>query len=359
MTRPNWTTAHFAALAAPDSRLPFLPLPLDLSGRTVRQTVRLSRGGRSLRLVFSNAHGQHPLAIHELTVNSPQGERRLGRWEIPAGAAVAGEVVELPVDEGDELVVTARVADAAPSPTYLHSAQRTGTAGEEEFASLYWLSQVLVDDERTRKVVVAFGDSITRGDGTSIDGEQRYPDHLRRALAGTGTVVLNAGLGANRVRVEGYGVPMADRFATVLDAIPEATHAIILGGTNDIALPSVYGGEQPTPQELSDSLLSLAAQARERGVQPILGTIPPFGAGALPVFQEPASEHLRTTVNKTIAAQQDFPVADFATALADPVEPTRLADAYDSGDGFHPSDAGAGALAAAAAATLADPAGIG
>ncbi|MET9495612.1 GDSL-type esterase/lipase family protein [Streptomyces sp. NPDC006552] len=352
MTRPTWTTAHFAALAAPDERLPFLPVPLDLSGRTVRQTVRLARGGRSLRLVFSNAHGESPLVFHELTVSGTRGERRLGRWEIPAGAVEAGEEVGLPVEAGDELVVTARVADGAPTPTYLHSAQRTGSAGDEEFTSLYWLTQVLVDEERPRTVVVAFGDSITRGDGTSVDGEERYPDHLRRALAGTGTVVLNAGLGANRVRVEGYGVPMAERFTTVLDAVPEATHVIILGGTNDIALPSLYGGDQPAPQELSDTLLALAARARERGLRPILGTVPPFGTGELPVFQEPASEHLRTTVNKTLAAQQDVPVVDFAAALADPDEPTRLAPAHDSGDGFHPSDAGARAMAAAAVRAL-------
>ncbi|MFI7382838.1 GDSL-type esterase/lipase family protein [Streptomyces sp. NPDC049813] len=353
MTQPTWTTAHFAALAAPDARLPFLPVPLDLSGQSVRQTVRLARGGRALRLVFSNAYGERPLILEELTVSSAQGERRLGRWEIPSGAVETSAEIGLPVEEGDDLVVTARVADGAPAPTYLHSAQRTGSAGDVEFTSLYWLTQVLVDDERPRTVVVAFGDSITRGDGTTVDGEARYPDHLRRALAGTGAVVLNAGLGANRVRVEGYGVPMVERFARVLDAVPEATHVTILGGTNDIALPSVYGDEQPAPQDLAGSLLTLAAQARDRGVQPVLGTVPPFGAGELPVFQEPVSEHLRTTVNKTLAAQRDYPVIDFAAALADPDRPAHLAPAHDSGDGFHPSDAGARAMAVAAAETLA------
>lgn len=42
-----------------------------------------------------------------------------------------------------------------------------------------------------------------------------------------------------------------------------------------------------------------------------------------------------------------MPVVDFAMALADPNNSTRLSPAYDSGDGIHPSDTGARALAEA------------
>jgi lysophospholipase L1-like esterase len=38
-------------------------------------------------------------------------------------------------------------------------------------------------------------------------------------------------------------------------------------------------------------------------------------------------------------------VVDFAAALADPADPGRLAAAFDSGDGIHPGDAGARAMA--------------
>jgi lysophospholipase L1-like esterase len=40
-------------------------------------------------------------------------------------------------------------------------------------------------------------------------------------------------------------------------------------------------------------------------------------------------------------------MVDFAAALADADDPGRLAAAFDSGDGVHPGDAGARALAAA------------
>jgi hypothetical protein len=52
-------------------------------------------------------------------------------------------------------------------------------------------------------------------------------------------------------------------------------------------------------------------------------------------------------VNDAITGQADWPVADFAAALADPDDPGRLASAFGSGDGVHPGDAGARALAAA------------
>lgn len=40
-------------------------------------------------------------------------------------------------------------------------------------------------------------------------------------------------------------------------------------------------------------------------------------------------------------------VADFATALADPADPNRLATQYDSGDHLHPNEAGYRAMAEA------------
>jgi lysophospholipase L1-like esterase len=78
----------------------------------------------------------------------------------------------------------------------------------------------------------------------------------------------------------------------------------------------------------------------------VLGTITPFGGSSMDSFLADGNEDLRRTVNDAVTAQADWPVADFATALADPDDPGRLASAFDSGDGVHPGDAGARALAA-------------
>jgi hypothetical protein len=85
----------------------------------------------------------------------------------------------------------------------------------QAFTSLYWIARVPSDGTADGPVIVALGDSITRGDGTSADGEQRYPDHLQARLLAEnrpGAVVLNAGIGGNRVLRPQVGPPMTERF---------------------------------------------------------------------------------------------------------------------------------------------------
>ena len=367
-----WTTAYAAALADPADTLAFMPQPQSFRGQTVRQVVRLRRGGTRLRLMLSNEFGRAPLVIDKVTVGAARGgparTAALGgsaRWEIPPGKAAASDPVPLPTTAGDEVPVTCYVAGQAGPGAYLHSAQRTGYAapgnqasqdqldgldGAQSFASLYWITRVLTDAPASGPVIVALGDSITRGDGTTVDGEQRYPDHLQARLLAAGlrgAVVLNAGLGANRLLRPGLGPAMTERFARYVLGVAEATHVIIMGGLNDLGLPALLGGPRPTAGQLIDGLLGLARRAAERGIQPVLGTITPFLASRYDFFLAEGNEDIRQAVNRAVTAQRDWPVADFAAALADPADPGKIAAGYDSGDGVHPSDAGARALAAA------------
>jgi lysophospholipase L1-like esterase len=368
----TWTTAYAAALADPADTLPFMPQPRSFRGQTVRQVVRLRRGGTRLRLTLSNEFGHAPLVIDEVTVSAARGGPARtaalggsGRWEIPAGAVAVSDPVPLPTTAGDEVAVACYAAGQAGPGAYLHSAQRTGHAapgnqagrgqldgldGARSFTSLYWITRVLTDAPASGPVIVALGDSVTRGDGTTVDCEQRYPDHLQARLLAAGldgAVVLNAGLGANRLLRPGLGPAMTDRFARDVLGVAEATHVIIMGGLNDLGLPALLGGPRPTAGELIDGLFGLACRAAERGIKPVLGTITPFLASRYEFFLTDGNEDIRQTVNHAVLTQRDWPVADFAAALADQDDSGRVAAAYDSGDGVHPSDAGARALAVA------------
>lgn len=350
-----WTTAYLAALADPDDTPPFIPQPRAFSGETLRQTVRLRRGGGALRLVLSNEYGHTPLVIDEVAVDGRTVPHRgAARWEIPPGRTATSDPVRLSTTAGDELAVSCYVSGKAEPATFLHSAQRTGEVAPgnrlgdrslpdaERSASLYWIARVLTDAAATGSVIVAFGDSITRGDGTTADRDQRYPDHLQRRLSGAGgAVVLNAGIGANRLLGTLVGAAMTERFDRDVISVPEATHVLIMGGVNDIA----HRPDRPTADQITEGLFALARRARERGLRPVLGTITPFMASAYESFRAEDNEDVRRTVNDALTGQQDWPVADFAARLADPDDPTRLAPAYDSGDGVHPGDAGARALA--------------
>ena len=374
----TWSTAYLAALAAADDALPFLPPPRRFAGQTVRQRVRLRRGGRAARLALSNQFGRDPLVIDavvvgngDLTSTTPALYRGAGKWEIPAGATAVSDPIPLPATihaaaggaaPGVELTVDCFVSGTAEAATFLHSAQQTGEvapgdqlgrprlAESERFTALYWIARVLTDQPASGPVVVTLGDSITRGDGTTPDLDQRYPDHLQRRLLAAGVegaVVLNAGLGGNRLLRPVVGPSMTDRFDRDVLGVAEATHVLILAGTNDIALPSMQGEPLPVAAEIIGGLRALARRAAGHGVQPVLGTITPFGGSSMAAFLTDGNEDIRRTVNDAIIGQAEWPVVDFAAALADPDDPGRLASAFDSGDGVHPGDGGARALAAA------------
>jgi len=375
----TWTTAYLAALASAEDALPFFPPPRRFTGQTVRQRVRPRRGGRAARLALSNEYGRDPLVIDavlvgngDLTSTRPALYRGAGKWEIPAGATAISDPIPLPMTmraaaadgtaADGELVVDCFVSGTAEAATFLHSAQQTGEvapgdqlgrprlADSERFTALYWIARVLTDQPASGPVVVTLGDSITRGDGTTIDVDQRYPDHLQRRLLAAGigdAVVLNAGIGGNRLLRPLVGPSMTDRFDRDVLGVAEATHVLILAGTNDIALPSMLGGKRPAAGDIVDGLRGLARRAERGGVRPVLGTITPFGGSAIDAFLADGNEDVRLAVNGAITAQADWPVVDFAAALADPGDPGRLAAAFDSGDGVHPGDAGARALAAA------------
>jgi lysophospholipase L1-like esterase len=373
-----WTTAFLASMASDEDVLPFFPPPRRFAGQTIRQRVGLRRRGRSARLVLSNEFGRVPLVIDAITVStgdfgsaSVALHQGAGRWEIPAGATAISDPIPLPAatqtaaligthPRGGELVVDCYVCADTDATTFLHSAQQTGEVAPgdqrcwprltdpEPFTALYWITRVLIDQPASGPVIVALGDSITRGDGTTPDLNQRYPDHLQLRLlaAGLDAVVLNAGIGGNRLLRPVVGPSMTDRFDRDVLGVPDATHVLILAGTNDIALPAMLGERRPAAAEIVDGLWSLARRAAAHGVQPVLGTITPFGGSAMEAFLADGNEDVRRGVNDAIRSQAEWPFADFAAILAEPGDPTRLAAAFDCGDGVHPGDAGASALAA-------------
>ncbi|MDH6143774.1 lysophospholipase L1-like esterase [Kitasatospora sp. GP30] len=351
----TWTTAYLAALGDPAGTPPFMPQPRTFApAETVRQWVRVLRGGTALRLVLSNEFGRAPLVFEAVTIaDAGATVTREGRtrWEIPPGGTATSDPVQLAFAAGQELTVDVTLGSSAEASAYqtgvyqagayLHSAQRTGEVlgSGERFASLYWITRVLTDAPASGPVIVTFGDSITRGDGTSADLDQRYPDHLQRRIGSAGTV-LNAGIGGNRLLGPLFGPTLPDRFARDVLGTREATHLLLLAGLNDLA----FGA---TAAEITDALFALARLAEEHGIRPILGTLTPMMGSVYEPFRAAGNEATRLAVNEALRAQSTWPVVDFASEVADPQDTSRLAAGFDSGDGVHPGGAGAAALAAA------------
>ncbi|GAA3315784.1 hypothetical protein GCM10020219_033050 [Nonomuraea dietziae] len=94
--------------------------------------------------------------------------------------------------------------------------------------------------------VVAFGDSLTDGYGSSPGADNRYPDELAERLAAMGRprAVLNQGIGGNRVTVDSawLGDRATSRFRRDALGQPGVRSVIILEGINDIGM-----SEAPLP----------------------------------------------------------------------------------------------------------------
>jgi lysophospholipase L1-like esterase len=199
---------------------------------------------------------------------------------------------------------------------------------------------------QAENAVLAVGDSITDGIGSPPDAAERLTDGLAGRLAAAGgpraMAVLNAGISGNQLLAgdRTIGPAAATRLDRELAATVGVTDVVLHIGTNDIA-----AGRSAT--EIIDGLSHYADRAKAAGRRVFLTTITPTTSGA---HGTPAAMRVRAAVNSWIrahGAQRATGVFDFAAAVADPQAPTRLATAFDSGDGLHLSAAGYRALAAA------------
>ncbi|KIZ17228.1 SGNH/GDSL hydrolase family protein [Streptomyces natalensis] len=368
---PNWSLEGFA-------------------GHTLRQVVRVTGSGTRARIRLSNRYGSAPLEVTGATLaRTDKGAavqestvRRLtfggaASVRIPAGGEVHSDAAEL----GAELTAAPFTEPFASLTVSLHFARPTGpatfhaqayatayrAAGDrltdpdpaafgETTRSWYHLAAVELADggPARRDAVVAFGDSITDGFGSTLDADRRYPDALaeRLAAAGMPRPVLNQGIGGNLLLNDSawFGERADNRFRRdVLDR-PGVRSVIVLVGLNDIGFSEVdLPTYKPAPDQPAAALIAgyrdLIAQARAADVRIIGGTLLPFKGAE---YHTPAAEAKRQEINAWIRGSGAFDaIADFATALADPDDPEALTPAYDSGDHKHPSDEGYRQMAAA------------
>jgi lysophospholipase L1-like esterase len=190
--------------------------------------------------------------------------------------------------------------------------------------------------------VVAFGDSITDGWRSSDDANRRWPDvlaeRLRQGPESRRFGVLNAGIGGNRVLLDGrkgiHGQSAAQRLDRDVLSRSGVRTVIVLEGINDIQ----QSPHQLDPTKITAGLADIAARSRAHGLRVIGGTLTPFGGC---ICYSPQEETTRQAVNAWIRDSGTFDsVVDFDAALRDPADPHRMLPAYDSGDHLHPGDAG-------------------
>jgi lysophospholipase L1-like esterase len=370
----SWTAAMQDASAGWPGSAPIAPQTFN--NQTVRQVVRLSLAGDSVRLKLSNRFGKAPVTFNAVRVarsldggtdidastDRPVTFEGQATLTLAAGAEATSDAVALPVAALSKLTVSMYFAGSTAMPT-VHSDGRQAAyivpgnqvsaasmqpAGQDIRESYYALTAVEAFSAQPAKVVVAFGDSLTDGFGSTMGGNTRYPNYLDDRLKAAGQVrtgVVNAGISGNRWVNDFAGLNGNSRFDRDVLDVSGVTHAILLLGINDIGFAVEPLPSQPvTAQQIIDAMSASIHRANARGVNVMVGTLMPFkGAG----YYSEAGEAKRQAVNEWIRNQGIAAVIDFDQVMRSPSDPAMLNPIYDSGDHLHVNNAGFAAMASA------------
>lgn len=384
LTSPNplWGGTHWVGSWATAEQLPEPNNALasaDLRDATLRQIVHLSIGGEALRVHISNAFGTGPLhltAVHIARPASASSSRidtsadrvltfsQRTSVAIPAGAEYISDPVTFTTAPQSDLAITFHVDEPPPSQTSHPGSRATSylvhgdhvadpnLGGAKRFDHWFYIAGVDVSAPRGSAAVVALGDSITDGHGSTTNGNDRWPDDLGRRLVAAKLArgVLNEGIGGNRLLLDGLGPNALARFDRDVLARPGVRYLIVQEGINDIGTFGLESGKTPSAHEalvrrIIGAYQQMVIRAHAHGIRVLGGTLTPF-AGSNYYKPGPLSEADREAVNRWIRAPGHFDgTIDFDRAVCDPQHPERLLPAYDSGDHLHPSRAGYRAMA--------------
>ncbi|HVZ35756.1 MAG TPA: SGNH/GDSL hydrolase family protein, partial [Polyangiaceae bacterium] len=331
--------------------------------------VHVSIGGNAPRVRFSNLFGTAPLAITGAHLAPALGGSQIdtradvaltfagqSSVSIPAGQELWSDPAQLTVPASSDLAVTLYLAGEAPVSTVHGVAQSTAFAtsgsalADAEYAMpatstmYYWITGLDVDAPAAKGVVVAFGDSITDGVGSTLDANHRYPNYLAQRLAAqastAGYGVVNEGISGNRVLHDVAGPSALSRFQRDALGNSGATDVIILIGINDIGFSGIVPAEAVSAQDITSGLATLVQQAHGAGLRAFLATLTPFEGTMAPYYSD-AGETEREAVNSWIRSNRDIDgVVDFDATLQDPSDPKSMRSDLNSGDHLHPNDLG-------------------
>ena len=384
--------------------------PVRVRNQTIRQVVRTSIGGSQVRVAVTNLFGTEPLEIGAAHVaERADGSTIAGGAHltfgghptvtIEAGSTVLSEPVALAVAPLSDLVIDLHLPGDTWGSTSPATAHLTGLSttyvsapgnhvGTEQFDDVrdtqqwFYLSRVDVWTETAPGAIVAMGDSITDGTGSTVDANRRWPDFLARRLAAehgdAAPGVLNVGIAGNRVLSHNAGLgilrragrpalpdtgeppnPNAlfgpsglSRFDRDVLLQPGVTHVIVLETTNDIGM--AFDDPWPAVDDLIAGHRTMIQRAHARGLTIYGATLLPF-EGAF--YWTEAGEAKRQALNAWIRTSGAYDgVIDFDAAVRDPDQPTRFRWDLHGGDWLHPSDAGYEAMANAIDLSLFDTA---
>jgi len=405
---PHWVTTWSASVqgpypignpsAQPDLRFAF-PVPEQgAHDQTVRLMGRPSLWGKEARLRLSNAFGTRPVTFDGVYAGLQQtgsvlvpGSNRPVTFSgkpsvtVAPGQWVWSDPVALPFvrREADPDLLGRRLAvslhvqgDSGPmtwhakalTTSYL-TAPGAGAQGASDgvlgfpfsTASWYFLDAVDMASPPDTNLIVAFGDSITDGTSSTLNGDDRWPDVLLQRLHAQGIrkiAIANAGIGGNQVvgppeyspQKPFPGGPAAlDRLDRDLLGLSGVTAVIWLEGINDFS----KNGNASTEAVVDGMKRGVARVRAKFPTVRIIGATVTTALGSTGAGHGDAGQDAkRKALNDFIRGGGLFDgVADFDRATLDPATGQMKAEFVPEsttggpGEKLHPNRAGYQAMA--------------
>lgn len=389
-------------LAQPELKLAFPTPATGARDQSFRMIVKPGIWGKRARLRLSNAFGSKPVVFADVFVglhlgssavvagtNRPVTFAGKKTVTVSAGDSVWSDPVELTFipsgRTGIEMLTGRKLAvsfhipgDSGPmtwhakglQTSYL-TAPAAGSKGAQESegafpfstTSWYFLDALEMQAPKGAFAVVAFGDSITDGTNSTLNGDDRWPDVLARrlqAIHGNRVSVVNAGIGGNQVigpkayslSAPTSGGPAAvDRLERDVLSLAGVSTVIWLEGIND------FNRETAAPVADVQAGFTVGV-ARMRVKIPglrVIGATVVTARGAVEdaaTYGHPEQDQSRQALNAFIRTSKVFDgVADFDAAVLDAkTGKLQVPFIHDTtiggvGDGLHPNRLGYAAMA--------------
>jgi len=352
----TWTTAP--QLVEPNNN----PPNPGLSNNTLRQILRVSLGGDTLRMRFSNEFSTSSVTLNEVHMAVSVGRDTIDpatdtalRFNggmgatIGLGSAITSDPLQFALQPRTDVAITIYFG-STPSDVTGHPGSRTTSyllTGNEvsrvDFSGAvrtdhwYNINTIDVNAPDSAAAVVVLGNSITDGRGSGTNKQNRWPDELARLLQENPNTqqvaVLNQGIGGNCVLGACIGPSAVSRFNRDVLAQNGVRWLIILEGINDIGWRDAGVG-----QDLISTYTQMIHGAHASGIFVYGATLLPMGGSS---YYSTEHEAERQTVNKWIRNSGLFDaVIDFDKALRNPADTLSLLPEADTGDHLHPNETG-------------------
>lgn len=338
-----------------------------LSNNTLRQIVRISLGGDSIRLRFSNEFSNEAVTFlgAEVALSAgasaivPGSSKQLlfngeASATIPAGGVLVSDALAFSMEPRSDLSITISFGNVPADVTGHPGSRTTSFLVEGQQLGLdslpnaiptdhwYLISGLDVKAPEKAGAIVTLGNSITDGRGSGTNLQNRWPDILAERLQErTETqhiAVLNHGIGGNCVLKPCLGPAAVDRFERDVLGQTGVRWLIILIGVNDLGQTPDAEAALAVADGLIEAFSEMIDKAKAQGITVYGAPILPFGES---FYDAPHKQPARLKVNDWIRNSGKFDaVIDFDLALADPENPGVLLPDVHTGDFLHPNEYG-------------------